>query len=154
MHIGELAERLGVTARTLRYWEERDLLPPASRTPGGFRVYGAFHHSVARGVLRLKQAGFQLEQIQAMRRGLAGGPSALDGIHGMASTLEEGAARLRARIRQLEGVLEDIEDARRCLATCTGCGGKTYDAACIPCLLQASNNAAPDWLVSLLRAAT
>jgi DNA-binding transcriptional MerR regulator len=38
MKIGELAERTGVSVRSLRYYEEQELLAP-SRTTGGQRVY-------------------------------------------------------------------------------------------------------------------
>jgi DNA-binding transcriptional MerR regulator len=39
MQIGELAERTGVTQRTLRFYEEKGLLKPPSRMEGGFRLY-------------------------------------------------------------------------------------------------------------------
>lgn len=38
MRIGELAERTGVSIRSLRYYEEQGLLHP-SRTPAGYRVF-------------------------------------------------------------------------------------------------------------------
>lgn len=37
--IGEVAERTGLTQRTLRFYEERGLLNPAERMDGGFRLY-------------------------------------------------------------------------------------------------------------------
>lgn len=39
MQIGEIAERTGLTQRTLRFYEERGLLQPATRLEGGFRLY-------------------------------------------------------------------------------------------------------------------
>ena len=39
MRIGELAEMAGTTAKTLRFYEEQGLLPPAHRTPAGYRDY-------------------------------------------------------------------------------------------------------------------
>jgi MerR family transcriptional regulator, repressor of the yfmOP operon len=39
MQIGEIAERTGLTQRTLRFYEERGLLQPATRLDGGFRLY-------------------------------------------------------------------------------------------------------------------
>ena len=36
MRIGELAEAAGTTTKTLRFYEERGLLPPAERTPAAF----------------------------------------------------------------------------------------------------------------------
>ena len=37
--IGEVAERTGVTQRTLRFYEERELITPTDRLEGGFRLY-------------------------------------------------------------------------------------------------------------------
>lgn len=37
--IGEVAERTGVTQRTLRFYEERGLITPTARLEGGFRLY-------------------------------------------------------------------------------------------------------------------
>ncbi|MBI1886254.1 MAG: MerR family transcriptional regulator, partial [Chloroflexi bacterium] len=39
LQIGEVAERTGVTQRTLRFYEEKGLLQPPSRMEGGFRLY-------------------------------------------------------------------------------------------------------------------
>ena len=39
MHIGEVAERSGLSSRTLRHYEQIGLLVPSERTGGGFRVY-------------------------------------------------------------------------------------------------------------------
>lgn len=39
LKIGEVARRTGLTARTLRYYEEIGLLPPTGRLGGGHRVY-------------------------------------------------------------------------------------------------------------------
>jgi DNA-binding transcriptional MerR regulator len=39
LQIGEVAERTGVTQRTLRFYEEKGLLTPPSRLEGGFRLY-------------------------------------------------------------------------------------------------------------------
>lgn len=39
LQIGEVAERTGVTQRTLRFYEEKGLLKPPGRMDGGFRLY-------------------------------------------------------------------------------------------------------------------
>ena len=39
LQIGEVADRTGVTQRTLRFYEEKGLLRPPSRMDGGFRLY-------------------------------------------------------------------------------------------------------------------
>ena len=40
MRIGELAERVGVNPKTIRFYEERRLLPDPARLASGYRDYG------------------------------------------------------------------------------------------------------------------
>jgi DNA-binding transcriptional MerR regulator len=152
--IGELADRLGLTTRALRYWEERSLLPPARRTSGGMRVYGDEHVRAARGILRLKHAGFTLDEIVEIQRALHGSTSALEGMGDTSRSLAAREARIRERIAEQQALLAELEAARRCIGLCDGCHGKTYDAECITCLTDASGHAVPDCLSSLLEAAT
>lgn len=39
MPIGQVARRSGFTVKALRFYERRGLLPPAGRSPGGYRLY-------------------------------------------------------------------------------------------------------------------
>jgi MerR family Zn(II)-responsive transcriptional regulator of zntA len=64
MRIGELAETAGTTAKTLRFYEDQGLLPPAERTPAGYREYTP--ETVARidFIHRGQAAGLTLAQIR------------------------------------------------------------------------------------------
>ena len=46
MRIGETAAAAGMTAKTLRFYEGRGLLPAADRAPNGYRDYP--HETVSR----------------------------------------------------------------------------------------------------------
>jgi DNA-binding transcriptional MerR regulator len=39
MQIGEAAERVGLSLRTIRHWDEVGLVVPSARSNGGFRLY-------------------------------------------------------------------------------------------------------------------
>jgi DNA-binding transcriptional MerR regulator len=39
MGIGELARLTGLTVKTVRFWSDEGLVPPADRTPAGYRLY-------------------------------------------------------------------------------------------------------------------
>ncbi|MDO5504481.1 MAG: MerR family transcriptional regulator [Actinomycetia bacterium] len=57
MRIGELAERTGVSAATLRVWERRYGLLHPSRTLGGYRIYGPDDERRVRAVIALRHQG-------------------------------------------------------------------------------------------------
>ncbi|MGE3961066.1 MAG: MerR family transcriptional regulator [Dehalococcoidia bacterium] len=65
--IGEVAERTGVTQRTLRFYEEKGLLRPPERMDGGFRLYSDDDVQRIEYIRRLQQyLGFTLAEIKEM----------------------------------------------------------------------------------------
>lgn len=64
--IGELAELVGASSRTIRYYEERGLLPaPAGHTKGQHRTYGDTDVVRLRELLRLRDLlGLPLEELK------------------------------------------------------------------------------------------
>jgi MerR family transcriptional regulator, repressor of the yfmOP operon len=65
--IGEVAEEVGVSTRTLRYYQELGLLDPAGSSPGGSRRYSAQDVSRLKRILELRSVmGFDLERIAAI----------------------------------------------------------------------------------------
>lgn len=65
--IGEAAERLGLTQRTLRYYEEKGLLRPPERMDGGFRLYSEEDLARLERIKELKELlGFSLADIKDM----------------------------------------------------------------------------------------
>ena len=62
--IGEVAQRLGVSTRTLRYYEELGLVAPTGRTKGGSRRYAEPDVERVQHVRELQQVlGFNLDEI-------------------------------------------------------------------------------------------
>jgi DNA-binding transcriptional MerR regulator len=67
LQIGEVAERTGVTQRTLRFYEEKGLLRPPSRLDGGFRLYSEDDVRRVEQIKRLQTLlGFTLADIKEM----------------------------------------------------------------------------------------
>ncbi|MDQ7082347.1 MAG: MerR family DNA-binding transcriptional regulator [Aquificota bacterium] len=56
MRIGELAERLGLNPKTLRYWEEMGLLPAVPRNIAGYRDYSEEHLQICEFIPRGQEA--------------------------------------------------------------------------------------------------
>lgn len=63
MHIGELAERTGLSLRTLRHYDEVGLVSASGRTEGGFRLYTQADHDRLILIRRMKPLGFTLEEM-------------------------------------------------------------------------------------------
>jgi DNA-binding transcriptional MerR regulator len=67
LQIGEVAERTGVTQRTLRFYEEKGLLKPPSRLEGGFRLYSEDDIQRVERIKRLQTLlGLSLADIKEM----------------------------------------------------------------------------------------
>ncbi len=65
--IGEVAERTGVTQRTLRFYEEKGLVDPPERMDGGFRLYSDEDVERILYIKRLQELlGFTLSEIKEM----------------------------------------------------------------------------------------
>lgn len=63
MRIGELAAATGTTARTVRFYEERGVLPRPDRTASGQRVYGPEHVTRLSLVRELLALGLTVEDV-------------------------------------------------------------------------------------------
>lgn len=104
LKIGELAGRLGLNVKTLRYYEEIGLLPPPDRTESGYRLYSLEHERLLRFVFQAKRVGLSLEEIseilQRSRRG-----AACDHVR---TTLEHHIAALDAKIAGLQRLRADL----------------------------------------------
>jgi DNA-binding transcriptional MerR regulator len=67
LQIGEVADRTGVTQRTLRFYEERGLLKPPTRMEGGFRLYSENDVGRVEQIKRLQTLlGLTLAEIKEM----------------------------------------------------------------------------------------
>lgn len=64
--ISELAEELGITPRTIRYYEEVGLIEPIRHEDIGQRLYGARERVRLKLILRGKRLGFSLAEIKEM----------------------------------------------------------------------------------------
>jgi DNA-binding transcriptional MerR regulator len=66
LRIGELARELGLNPKTIRYYEQINLLPAPARTVSGYRQYTATDRERLRFILKAKAIGFTLEEIRGI----------------------------------------------------------------------------------------
>lgn len=85
MQIGKLADRTGMSIRSLRHYDEIGLLVPSARTDGGFRLYTSEDEERLLLIRRMKPLGYSLEQMREL----------LDVVDELAAHPENSANRAR-----------------------------------------------------------
>jgi DNA-binding transcriptional MerR regulator len=95
--IGELARRVGVPVRTIRFWSDSGLVPPASRTDGDRRLYDAACVARLELVTTLRELGVSLASIRRVLGGQVTA-AAVAAIHLEALDTEIRGLRLRRAV--------------------------------------------------------
>ncbi|MCK6530485.1 MerR family transcriptional regulator [Myxococcota bacterium] len=140
--IGQLAERVGLSVRRVRYLEELGLLPPAAVSEGATRYYSDFEVARVRLVERLAAHGLPFKVI-ARVFGCAegqpdGGPDQGLPVDRARARLEALARELTARAEQLSRMAGDALALRDRLAECGDCAGDVSADRCGSCDRPAS----------------
>ena len=105
IRIGEVAARAGVSIDTVRYYERRRLLPRASRTQGGFRVFTGDAVERVRFIKQAQELGVSLDEISALLT-TGGGANECRSVRDL----------LRAKLVELDRRLKTMRDFRGTLA--------------------------------------
>jgi len=126
LRIQEVAEEVGLTARSIRYYEEVGLLEPAARSEGAYRLYDADDVARLQFIKGLRDdAGFSLAEIGRLledetaraanrtrfresRSAIERRDVLLDGIE----RIDRQVATLRAKIDRLESMIRGATDRR------------------------------------------
>lgn len=66
LKVGELAQRAGLTVRTLHHYDAIGLLTPSGRSESGYRLYSQADVQRLHGIQTLRQMGFALADIDAL----------------------------------------------------------------------------------------
>jgi len=111
MKIGELARRAGVATSTVRYYERIGLLPQAPRI-GGQRQYDQQMLAQLTVIELGQRAGFSLEEIATLLRGMRPGGSLSGAWKSMANR----------KLEELEALAAQIETMRQLLTEGLRCG--------------------------------
>lgn len=64
MNIGTVAEKSGVPAKTIRYYETIGLIRPAKRRPNGYRDYSVADMRTLHFIKRARSLGFSVEEVR------------------------------------------------------------------------------------------
>ncbi|KAE8756509.1 MerR family transcriptional regulator [Paraburkholderia madseniana] len=104
--VRDAAERLGVTPRTLKYYEERGLVSP-SRSEGRYRLYDEEDLKRFGRILRLRSLGFSLHGITEMLK------RPLESVDGSHRYSQESLQQIRDALAQQVSALDTRIEAMR-----------------------------------------
>ena len=105
MTVGEAAKKMGVTVRTLQYYDKEGLLSPSAESEGGRRLYTDKDLITLHQILSLKSLGFSLVDIKERL-------TSLETPADVANALTEQADDIRRKIEQLQASLSAIEQLK------------------------------------------
>lgn len=105
MTVGEVAKKMGVTVRTLQYYDKEGLLSPSAESEGGRRLYTDKDLVMLHQIISLKSLGFSLDDIK--KRLIS-----LETPADVANALTEQADDIRQKIEQLQASLTAIEQLK------------------------------------------
>lgn len=105
MTVGEVAKKMGVTIRTLQYYDREGLLSPSAESKGGRRLYTDKDLITLHQIISLKSLGFSLDDIKERL-------ISLETPADVANALTEQADDIRQKIEQLQASLSAIEQLK------------------------------------------
>ncbi len=115
MRIGDLAKHVGVTPDTIRYYEREGLLPPAERTPSGYRDYGPEAVNDLQFIRKAQALGLKLSDVREVLEISSGGKPPCEHVRatvsGRLAEVEERLRELRALRATLRDTLERLDRA-------------------------------------------
>jgi DNA-binding transcriptional MerR regulator len=108
--ISTLAKRAGVSSKTLRYWESLGLLPRATRSHTGYRLFDPESLRYVGFIQKSKALGLTLAEMREIlrlaRTGHCPCPEVIEWTDGKIKSLEE-------QVRSLSGLLDRLKQIRR-----------------------------------------
>lgn len=119
MTVGQAARKMGVTVRTLQYYDKEGLLSPSAESEGGRRLYTDKDLITLHQILSLKSLGFSLEDI---RKRLP----ALDTPEDVAAALSRQEENIRSKIQHLTESLTAIRQLREEVLQMQGVNFRKY----------------------------
>lgn len=121
MRIGEVAERAGVTTKTVRYYEEIGLMPMPERTSSGYRAYDASALERLRFIRDAQAAGLSLGDISSILELKEQGQQ----------SCEHTRALLRSQIEEIDRQIERLQQARADLVELVDRADQADPADCV-----------------------
>lgn len=111
--IGTLARNTGVTTRTLRYYEEMGIMSPSCRNEGSTRAYTSDDVRKLKFVLKLKELGLTIREMQELDRVYAEAKETNKIIPLLVEMLDNHINTLDEKMSKLSSLRKEIVEYRK-----------------------------------------
>jgi DNA-binding transcriptional MerR regulator len=114
--IGDLAKSLGVTTRTLRYWEEVGIIESEERTDGANRGYSPYFVRRIKFIMKLKDMGLTIKEMQDLYAAYGEAKETRQMIPKLVAILDKHTHQVDDKIAKLQVLRKEIIDYREKMA--------------------------------------
>ena len=111
--IGELSNKLGLTTRTLRYWEEVGIIESVPRTDGATRGYTPYYVRRIRFIMKLKDFGLTIKEMQDLYVAYGEAKQTERMIPRLVEILDEHINNVDEKMAKLASLRKDIVEYRQ-----------------------------------------
>ena len=157
MQVGDLARESGKTVRALHLYEQLDLLRPAARSKGRYRLYAAEALVRIRWIGKLQDLGFSLSDIKTIVKDVESTGSSVNGsapkaMERVREVYEKKLEETRLQIDRLQKLEHEVRASLEYLDTCeSACEADRLLGTCQSCDHHPREQQVPD-LVAGFRA--
>ncbi len=115
--IGELAASVGLTTRTLRYWEEVGIIESVPRADGATRGYTPYFVRRIKFIMRLKELGLTIKEMQDLYVAYGEAKQTERMVPRLIEILDDHINKVDEKMAKLASLRKDIVDYRQRMTT-------------------------------------
>jgi len=115
--IGDLAQSLGLTTRTIRYWEEVGILESVQRSDGATRGFTPYYVRRIKFIIKLKELGLTIKEMQDLYSAYGEAKQTDRMVPRLVEILDEHIDKIDEKMAKLASLRKDILSYRKKMET-------------------------------------
>jgi DNA-binding transcriptional MerR regulator len=120
--IGDLAIALGLTTRTIRYWEEVGIIESVQRSDGATRGFTPYYVRRIKFIMKLKELGLTIKEMQDLYTAYGEAKQTERMVPRLVEILDEHTDKIDEKISKLASLRKEIVSYRQQVSTKFGAG--------------------------------
>lgn len=111
--IGDLAQALGLTTRTIRYWEEVGIIESVQRSDGATRGFTPYYVRRIKFIIKLKELGLTIKEMQDLYAAYGEAKQTELMVPRLVEILDEHIDKIDEKMAKLASLRKDILSYRQ-----------------------------------------